>query len=120
VEYIANVPKTWFRIQRDDGLFDNASESDLITMAIIYLPIIRKQVEHFAHLWNIHSIRKQRNRPYLIAGKPILNYFHVQHRNPDMECRGKPCDPVVLQWLQDAVYGYSISSTLMDFHLYIL
>jgi len=104
-------PKTWFRILRNDGHFDNASESDLITMAVIYLPIIREQVEHFAHLWNIHSIRKQHNWPYLIAGKPGLNNLHAQHRNPDMEFRGKPCDPVVLQWLQDAVHGYSISST---------
>jgi len=113
-------PKTWFRILRNDGHFDNAFESNLITMAMIYLPIIREQVEHFAHLWNIHSVRKQRNQPYLIAGKPVLNYCHAQHRNPDVEYRGMPCDPVVLERLQDAVHGYSISSTLMDFHLYIL
>jgi hypothetical protein len=65
-------------------------------MAVIYFPIIREQVEHFAHLWNIHSIRKQHNQPYLIAGKPVLNDFYAQHRNLDVEYRGKPCDPVVL------------------------
>jgi hypothetical protein len=111
---------TWFRILRIDGYFDNASESNLITTAVIYLAVILEQIEHFAHLWNIHSIRKQRNWPYLIAGKPVLNYFHAQHWNPDMKYHGQPCDPVVLQWLQDAVHGYSISSTLMDFHLYIV
>jgi hypothetical protein len=113
-------PKTWFRILGYDGHFDNASESDLITMAVIHLPIIWEQVEHFAHLWNIHSIRKQHNRRYLIAGKPVLNYFHAQRQNPDVEYRGMSCDPVVLQRLQDAVHGYSISFTLMDFHLYML
>jgi len=77
-------PKTWFRILRNDGHYDNPSETDLITMAVIYLPIIREQVEHCAHLWNIHSIRKQRNRPYLIDGKPVRNYFHAQHQNPEV------------------------------------
>ncbi|KAF8538944.1 hypothetical protein BDD12DRAFT_656782, partial [Trichophaea hybrida] len=55
---------------------------DLIAIAHIYLPIIRHQIEHFAHLWNILSIRNQKNRPYLIPGKPVLNYFHPYHRNP--------------------------------------
>jgi len=81
-------PKTCFRILRNDDHLDNASESDVITMAVIYVPIIREQVEHFAHRSNIHFIRKQRNRPYLIAGKSVQNYFHAQHRNPDVEYCG--------------------------------
>ncbi|KAF8538075.1 hypothetical protein BDD12DRAFT_742789, partial [Trichophaea hybrida] len=64
------------------------------------------QVEYFAHLWNIHSIRNQKNRPYLIPGKPVLNYFHPHHRNPDVRFCGKKCDPAVLQTLRQSIAGY--------------
>jgi hypothetical protein len=63
-------------------------------------------VEHFAHLWNIHKIRAQRNRPYLVPGKPVLNFYHPHHKNPDAVFSGRLCDSDTLSTLKKAVEGY--------------
>jgi hypothetical protein len=81
-------------------------ESELIAIAFIYLPIIRRNVDHFTHIWNIHSIRKQKNRPWLIPGKPYLNFFHPKSINPDAVDCGRPIHLPVLQELKDSLISY--------------
>jgi hypothetical protein len=44
-------------------------------MLYVYMPIIRQQTAEFVDLWNIHRIRKQRDKLYLPTGKPWLNYY---------------------------------------------
>lgn len=44
-------------------------------MLAVYIPIIRYSIHEFARLWNVHSIRRQRNRPHSISGKPVKLYF---------------------------------------------
>lgn len=97
--------QTWFRILKARHSFDG-SEKDLIAVAFIYLPIIRKQIYHFVHLWNIHKIRKQRNRPYLVHGKPVLNYYYPRIRNSEAIQCGRICDEHTLHRLRESVKGY--------------
>ncbi len=51
-----------------------------ITLAAIFVRYIRQEVGQFVHLWNTHTIRKQKDRPYLVTGKPW-----VLHANMDGE-----------------------------------
>jgi hypothetical protein len=38
------------------------------------MPIVRKATEEFVEYWNSHKIRKQRDRPNSVSGKPIVLY----------------------------------------------
>ncbi|KAI9748901.1 MAG: hypothetical protein M4579_007078 [Chaenotheca gracillima] len=44
-------------------------------MKAVYMPLIRKEVHHFARIWNNHKIRKQQDRPNSVAGQPFM-LFH--------------------------------------------
>jgi hypothetical protein len=44
-------------------------------MLFIYMPIIRNEVNEFVDLWNVHKIRKQRERLNLPTRKPMVNYL---------------------------------------------
>ncbi|KAL4732819.1 hypothetical protein BDV11DRAFT_210668 [Aspergillus similis] len=46
----------------------------LVALYAIYMPILRVQVTSFVRTWNSHNIRKQRNRPHQVTGKPYMNY----------------------------------------------
>lgn len=60
----------------EQGLFSSGNLSDQIALFAIYIPIIRAEVFSFVRTWNSHYIRKQKNRPYVIHGKPYMNYNH--------------------------------------------
>lgn len=38
------------------------------------MPLIRDEIRNFIRLWNIHTIRKQKNRPYGVFGMPFFLY----------------------------------------------
>lgn len=42
----------------------------------MYIPILREELYSFVRLWNAHSIRKQKNRPNAVVGKPFMLYHH--------------------------------------------
>ena len=42
----------------------------------MYVPILREELYSFVRLWNSHSIRKQKNRPNAVVGKPFMLYHH--------------------------------------------
>jgi hypothetical protein len=50
--------------------------SDVIALYALYLPVIRYQVQSFVQTWNMHRIRKQKNRPGLPYGQPNVLYHH--------------------------------------------
>lgn len=41
------------------------------------MPILRKRVQAFTRQWNDHPIQKQPSRPYMVKGKPYMNYKHA-------------------------------------------
>lgn len=43
-------------------------------MLYIYLPRIRYEFSEFVRLWNAHPIRKQKERPHVVPGKPWVLY----------------------------------------------
>jgi hypothetical protein len=106
---IEGILQTWFWILIAEHYFDG-SETDLIAIAFIYLPIIRAQIEHFVHLQNIQKIGNQPNYPYLIPGKPFLNFFHPQLKNPEAHHCSWECNLQTLARLQEPVVGYDTVS----------
>lgn len=57
-----------------DGEYLADSLADRIAFLAIYMPIVRHDVATFVNLWNTHKIRKQKNRPYAVCGRPGLLY----------------------------------------------
>jgi hypothetical protein len=102
---IEGMLQSWFRILIAEHCFDGP-KTDLIEIAFINLPIIRAQIEHFVHLRNIHKIQNQPNCPYLIPGKPLLNFFHPELKNPEAHLCGQECNLETLARLQEAIMGY--------------
>ena len=49
---------------------------DQIAFLAVYIPIIRLHVASYVRTWNMHRIRKQKRRPYVVHGKPTVNYNH--------------------------------------------
>ena len=62
------------------------------------------------HLGNIHKIRHQPNRPYLILGKPFLIFLHPELKDPEARLCGRECNLDTLTRLQEAVVGYGTVS----------
>jgi len=64
----------YFEKLEQEGLWSKGSLADRISLIAIYMPIIRSDVQSFVHNWNIHKIRKQKNRPNGVFGQPIKLY----------------------------------------------
>lgn len=68
---------------RTKGQFSKDSLADQISLYAVYIPILREELYSFVRLWNSHSIRKQKNRPNAVVGKPFMLYHypgsHVQN-----------------------------------------
>jgi hypothetical protein len=56
-------------------LYDKNNVVDCIALFAIYMLIIRKKMQIFVRLWNIHFIRKQFNRFNVVVEKSFKNYF---------------------------------------------
>jgi hypothetical protein len=70
--------KDYFLTLNQDRLFEQHQASDRIAILAIYMPLIRNALCDFVRLWNVHSIRKQKNRPNGVSGKPFFLYFHPE------------------------------------------
>ncbi|KAL4965070.1 uncharacterized protein BDV14DRAFT_189871 [Aspergillus stella-maris] len=66
--------RAYFHGLVEDGKFSKDILSDQIALYAIYMPILRVQITSFVRTWNNHNIRKQRNRPHIVTGKPYINY----------------------------------------------
>ena len=60
---------------QDINLFSKDRTADMIAMSAIYIPILRREIRSFIETWNSHRIRKQKNRPNAIVGKPSMLYM---------------------------------------------
>jgi hypothetical protein len=60
-----------------EGLFlSKTCIPDQVALLALYMPIVRERVEAWTKdVWNMHYIRKQKKRPHMVPGKPIVNYF---------------------------------------------
>jgi hypothetical protein len=69
-----------------EGLFlSKDSIPDQVAILALYMPLIRQRIKSWVELWNIHTIRKQKNRPDAITGVPYMNYFHPRPTSQDRE-----------------------------------
>jgi len=61
-----------------DGLFIKNQLADRISIIAVYMPLLRREICKFIRLWNVHDIRKQKERPGGVYGKPYFLYFHPE------------------------------------------
>jgi hypothetical protein len=87
----------------------SGTDADQLALLFIYIPIIRQQVFQFANLWNVHSIRRQRQRPNLPHGKPYVLYHHPPSSIMDYSCLP---DAELLNKLRIEVDKYSLDEYL--------
>jgi len=46
----------------------------MVAILSVYMPIIRTEIYLYVRLWNMHLIRRQKNRPNAVIGKPNQLY----------------------------------------------
>ena len=88
---IFNSQQTYFTNLQKTGLFSADMLADRIALYAIYLPLIRDQILEFVEVWNVHRIRKQRNRPNAVQEKPFHNFFYpdASVRDYRVDCSAK-------------------------------
>ncbi|SMY30079.1 unnamed protein product [Zymoseptoria tritici ST99CH_1A5] len=69
--------------------------------------MIRKQLQGFVRTWNKHKIRRQRNRPHVIPGRPHVLYNYSQRPN-----QGDPIDTEYIKALNETTKGWKIHEYL--------
>jgi hypothetical protein len=72
------------------------------------MPVLRIEITSFVRTWNCHSIRKQKNRPHLIYGKPYMNYNYPPEGITNF---GIKIDQDFRQGLQDEIQDWSMLKT---------
>ncbi|KAB8212699.1 hypothetical protein BDV33DRAFT_211000 [Aspergillus novoparasiticus] len=101
--------REYFQSLNAAGDYDRTLYSDRIAILAIYIPIIRHSIHEFARLWNVHSIRRQRNRPYSISGKPVKLYFFP---SDDVRDYGTEPDAEILDDLTTKITEYDVDQYL--------
>ncbi|KAJ6092813.1 hypothetical protein N7486_008102 [Penicillium sp. IBT 16267x] len=71
------------------GLFHRYFD-DLMEEGLFLADCIPEQ--SWTSTWNRSPIRKQKDRPHVVTGQPIFNYFHSKARKPPVEDRKCPFD----------------------------
>ncbi|KAL3475663.1 hypothetical protein BJX99DRAFT_271041 [Aspergillus californicus] len=66
--------RAYFQRLQERGAYSKDSIVDQIALFAVYMPVLRNEITSFVQTWNNHSIQKQKNRPYLVPGKPFINY----------------------------------------------
>lgn len=70
------------------------------------MPLVRNTLCDFVRLWNVHSIRKQKNRPNGVFGKPFFLYFHPERQ--DTEDYGLLPDETLVDNLLEEMNGWGM------------
>ena len=99
--------RNFFHTLGQEGYFDG-SDADIIAILAVFIPILRFEVLNWVHLWNIHTIRKQKSRPGIIDGKPFMNYFHPTSSNPSAKDCAQHINPEVFHQLKQDVADYGM------------
>ncbi|KAL4933488.1 uncharacterized protein BDV17DRAFT_252101, partial [Aspergillus undulatus] len=101
--------RIYFHSLQEEGHYSRDTLSDQIALYAIYMPLLRVQITSFVRTWNNHHIRKQRNRPHLVTGRPFMNYNFPAE---DIQDYGLQFDPELLQALQDDVRDWDADEYL--------
>ncbi|KAL4972835.1 hypothetical protein BDW66DRAFT_162600 [Aspergillus desertorum] len=72
----------FFQALQEKGAFSKDSLADQIALYAVYMPVLRLEINSFVRTWNNRPIRKQKNRPNLIPGKPFMNYHYPPEGTP--------------------------------------
>jgi hypothetical protein len=48
--------------------------ADRITLLVLYMPLVRREIEGYTEVWNCHHVRKQKQRPNAVTGQPKVLY----------------------------------------------
>jgi hypothetical protein len=86
--------------------------SDRTAFLAIYLPILRRALSKFVHLWNDHKIRKQPKRPYLQSGIPYLLYNYPERTGSTQSGFEVPQDSPTMQSIQDDIRDLDLDEYL--------
>ncbi|KAE9972207.1 hypothetical protein EG328_005132 [Venturia inaequalis] len=54
--------------------YDHDQIVDRIALLALYIPILREEIASFVQVWNNHYIRRQKNRPNMVPGRPFVLY----------------------------------------------
>ncbi|GLA56245.1 hypothetical protein AnigIFM63604_006246 [Aspergillus niger] len=100
--------RNYFKDLIELGDFSRDMIPDQIALYAVYMPILRTQVSSYVRTWNQHIIRKQPERPYVISGRPYMNYFHPEHTVN----HGLLVHEETLQQLRDSVQGWDMAEYL--------
>ena len=95
----------------ENGLYDQSQRSDRIALLAIYMPLLRHEIFGFVRLWNIHTIRKQNNRPNSVTRQP-WKLFH--YPNSAEQCGITP-NCTFLQTLQDDIKDWGMLIQILHF-----
>jgi len=74
---LLTILQNYFNALQNEGSFDSNILPDQIALLAIYIPLLRTEMQSFTRTWNSHRIRKQPNRPNVVAGKPYVLYHHT-------------------------------------------
>ena len=69
----------YFRQLQVQNLWAEDCIEDRVALLAVFMPIIQADIKEFVDTWNFHKIRKQKNRPWVVHGKPWMNYYYPQH-----------------------------------------
>jgi hypothetical protein len=87
--------------------------SDRVAFLAIYMPILRRALSQFVHLWNNHKIRKQPKRPYLQSGIPYLLYNYPERTGGTQSGFEVPQDSPTMQSIQDDIRDLDLDEYLL-------
>lgn len=78
-------------------------------MLAIYIPILRREIFSFVRTWNAHSIRKQKNRPNAVVGRPVRLYYYPPDDTANF---GIPYDTACLNDIELRIGSYDTDGYL--------
>ncbi|KAI8940778.1 hypothetical protein NX059_002044 [Plenodomus lindquistii] len=67
--------RDYFRNMQTQNLYSKNRLADTIAVGAIYIPILRREIRAYIETHNSHRIRKQKNRPNIVVGKPSMLFM---------------------------------------------
>ena len=95
------------------GRYSPTSLADRIAFAMIYIPIIRMELDEYVRVWNNHHIRNQPERPYLKTGKPYTLYHWPTVRQQGVQS-GFGVPPELLDQLEQYAGDFGLLSMRVE------
>ena len=102
--------RLYFLELNESGDYQPDNRADRLAFLAIYMPILRAEVQEFVRLWNHHRIRKQRDRPHVVAGIPHMLYHHPNETGGE-QC-GSSFNSELLRPIQDDLRGFNMDEYL--------